>query len=95
MNANHSLFEKALDAVDLGDVEQLRALLQKAPDLVHARSTSVETPYEGYFHGATLLHHIAGNPSRGDLLDNVVDVALVLLQAGADPRDRLDPLRIV
>lgn len=84
MKADHSLFEKALHSVDAGDVEQLRSLLEQAPDLVRARSTSVETPYEGYFHRATLLHHIAGNPIRGDLPDNVVDVALALLEAGAD-----------
>ena len=81
----HPLFQKALVAVDAGDVSRLRAMLQQASDLVRARSSSVEPPYDGYFHGATLLHHVAGNPIRGDLPDNVVEVARVLLEAGADP----------
>ena len=83
--ADHPLFEKALDAVDAGDVCRLRSLLKQTSDLVRAASTSVEAPYDGYFHGATLLHHVAGNPIRGELPDNVVEVARVLLEAGADP----------
>ncbi len=86
MEADHPRFEDALAAVDAGDVEALKHLLSEFPDLVHARVTGTEAPfYDGYFHGATLLHHVAGNPIRGELPDPVVEVARALLEAGADP----------
>lgn len=84
MTADHDLFPAALAAVDAGDLQRLGELLARAPELVHARSTSIEPPYDGYFHGATLLHHVAGNPIRGELPENVVEVARALLEAGAD-----------
>lgn len=85
MDADHPRFPDALRALDSGDVATLRGLLSAHPDLVHARSTSVEPPYDGYFHGATLLHHVAGNPIRGPLPDTIVDVTRLLCSAGADP----------
>lgn len=85
MEADHPYFEQARRAVDAGDVATVRALLADHPELVAARPTHVAEPYAGYFHGATLLHHVAGNPIREPLPDNVVDVARVLLEGGADP----------
>jgi ankyrin repeat protein len=83
----HPGFDAALGALDAGDVDRLRALLASDPSLVHAR-TNLDPPY-GYFSGATLLHHIAGNPYRDTPLPrNVVDIARVLLDAGADVRAR-------
>ncbi len=38
-----------------------------------------------YFTGATLLHHVAGNPLRAPLPPNVVELAQLLLDLGADP----------
>ena len=79
----HPGFDAALTAVDDGDVDRLRGLLAADPSLVHAR-TNLDPPY-GYFSGATLLHHVAGNPYRDKPLPpNVVDLARVLLDAGAD-----------
>jgi hypothetical protein len=76
-------FDAALAALDDGDVDRLSALLAADPSLVHAR-TNLDPPY-GYFSGATLLHHLAGNPYRAKPLPpNVVDLARVLLAAGAD-----------
>lgn len=85
MSATHPLFDDALRAIDAGDVDDLRELIRREPDLISARSTSVDPPYEGYFHGATLLHHVAGNPTRCGLPRNIVEVASALLEAGADP----------
>jgi hypothetical protein len=85
MEADHPAFEAALAALDGGDVEELRVLVDAHPELVRARVTTADPPYDGYFHGATLLHHVAGNPIRGELPDNIVDVARVVLEAGADP----------
>ncbi len=84
MEADHPRFADALRALDTGDAETLASLLAAHPDLVRARATSVEPPYDGYFHGATLLHHVAGNPIRGPLADNIVELARILCAAGAD-----------
>ena len=85
--APHPRFDEALAAFDAGDVERLGELLESDPALVHAR-TNLDPPY-GYFTGATLLHFVAGNPSRDRLLPaNIVEVARVILAAGADARAR-------
>lgn len=79
----HPRFDEALAAIDAGDLERLRRLLDAEPALVHAR-TNLEPPYH-YFTGATLLHHLAGNPGRDHPLpDNTVEIARVLLDRGAD-----------
>jgi ankyrin repeat protein len=81
----HPRFDEALAAMDTGDVERLRALLDADPTLVHAR-TNLEPPYH-YFTGATLLHHVAGNPGRNiPLPANIVEIARLLLDRGADVR---------
>jgi len=83
----HPGFDAALAALNDGDVDRLRALLAADPSLVHAR-TNLDPPY-GYFSAATLLHHVAGNPYRDKPLPaNVVDIARVLLDAGADVHAR-------
>jgi ankyrin repeat protein/ketosteroid isomerase-like protein len=79
----HPRFGEALAALDAGDASRLRALLAEDASLVHAR-TNLEPPY-GYFTAATLLHHVAGNPGRDNpLSDNTVEIARILLEAGAD-----------
>ena len=85
----HPRFDEAVAALDAGDLERLRGLIAEEPALVHAR-TNLEPPYD-YFTGATLLHHVAGNPDRGRLsgkLDplpkNIVEVARLLIDSGAD-----------
>jgi hypothetical protein len=80
----HPRFAEALAALDAGDAGRLRTLLASDPTLVSAR-TNLDPPY-GYFSAATLLHHVAGNPWRDDrrLPPNIVEIARVLLEAGAD-----------
>ena len=56
-------------------------MLESDPALIHAR-TNLDPPYH-YFTGATLLHHVAGNPGRGKLPGNIVEVARLLLESGA------------
>jgi ankyrin repeat protein len=83
----HPRFADALAALDAGDIDAMRALISADPTLVHAR-TNLEPPY-GYFSGATLLHHVAGNPDRDiPLPANIVDIARLLLDAGADVHAR-------
>jgi ankyrin repeat protein len=73
-------FETAVDAVIAGDVETLRSLLRKDPELVKARSARR--------HHATLLHYVAANGVEGvrqKTPANAVEVGKLLLDAGADP----------
>jgi ankyrin repeat protein len=79
----HPQFDDAVAAIDAGDVVTLEALLTSHPELVRAR-TNLEPPYH-YFTGATLLHHVAWNPSRtAPVPANVADIARLLLDRGAD-----------
>jgi hypothetical protein len=75
-------FRRAVDLLDAGDAEGLRAHLAAHPDLVRRRVV-----FEGgnYFTNPTLLEFVAENPiRRGSLPPNVVEVARVVLDAGAD-----------
>lgn len=79
----HPRFDEALALLDDGDIDGLRAMLARDPTLAHAR-TNLDRKH-GYFAGATLLHHCAGNPGRDHALPtNIVDIARALLEAGAD-----------
>lgn len=79
----HPRFDEAVAAIDAGDRATLQRLLTSHPELAHAR-TNLEPPY-GYFSGATLLHHVAWNPGRRSRVPaNVVGIARLLLDHGAE-----------
>lgn len=72
-------FERAVDAIVGGDVASLGAMLREHPALVRQRSTRA--------HRSTLLHYVSANgveDYRQVTPPNVVDVARVLLDAGAE-----------
>lgn len=74
-----SAFEEAADAIVEGDAARLRRLLRKNPQLVRARSTRE--------HRATLLHYVSANGVenyRQKTPPNVVEIARILLDAGAE-----------
>jgi Ankyrin repeats (3 copies) len=78
-------FRRAVDLLDGGDVEGLRAHLSANPNLPHQRVV-----FEGgnYFQNPSLLEFLAENPIRRRKLPaNIVEVAKVILEAGA-MRDR-------
>ena len=78
-SSERSIFERAADAVITGDIEQLRSLIGEQPNLVRDRSSRS--------HAATLLHYVAANgveDFRQKSPGNAVDVATLLLDAGAD-----------
>jgi ankyrin repeat protein len=80
-------FEAAVDAVISGDAASLSQLLEENPELVRARSTLV-TDGDPPQHRATLLHYIAANGVEGyrqKSPKNAVEIARILLEAGADP----------
>jgi hypothetical protein len=75
------IFRKAVDFLDAGDAEGLRAHL-----IAHPKVMGQHTLFEGgnYFRNPTLLEFIAENPiRRGALPANIVSVARVILDAGA------------
>lgn len=67
-----------------GDQHGLAALFEAHANLLSQRFTTTAPPYDGYFHGATLLHHVAGNPFVTDLPANIVELAHDLLERGAE-----------
>ena len=74
-------FRRAVDLLDAGDVDGLRAHLSAHPNLVHQRVV-----FEGgnYFQSPSLLEFVAENPvRRGKLPANIVEIARVILEAGA------------
>jgi hypothetical protein len=80
-------FRRAVDLLDAGDNAGLRAHLQQNPNLVHRH---VVFEGENYFRNPTLLEFVAENPIRnGTLPGNIVEVAEVILDAGA-PRSALN-----
>jgi hypothetical protein len=78
-------FESAVEAVVAGDRDVLEGLLREDPSLTGSRSARR--------HHATLLHYVAANGVEGwrqRTPPNVVDVARLLLDAGADPNALAD-----
>jgi ankyrin repeat protein len=76
--------DRALERFYAGDADGLGALLREDPSLVHARVASNQGHYCGYFYRATLLHHVAGNPTITPLPANTLALATLLLDAGAE-----------
>lgn len=78
-------FEAAVDAICSGDVKTLKRLLREEPQLIHSRSTRE--------HKATLLHYVSANGIEGyrqKTPKNIVEIAEVLLNAGADVNAEAD-----
>ena len=78
-------FERAVDAIVAGDRDVLEALLREDPALAVARSARR--------HHGTLLHYVAANGVEGwrqRTPPNAVEIARLLLDAGADPNALAD-----
>jgi len=78
-------FELAADAIVAGDLATLEHLLRQHPELVHARSTRS--------HQGTLLIYVSANGVEGyrqRTPHNIVQIADVLLRAGADVNAQAD-----
>jgi hypothetical protein len=86
-------FRHAVNLLDAGNREGLRSLLKQHPDLVHQHVT-----FEGgnYFRNPTLLEFVAENPVRHRALPtNIVEVARVILDAGAEQTSLNETLMLV
>jgi hypothetical protein len=77
------IFRHAVNLLDAGDMAGLRAHLAAHPTLARQR---VLFEGENYFRNPSLLEFIAENPIRHSKLPkNIVEVAKVILDAGAEP----------
>jgi len=86
-------FRRAVDLIDSGDTDGLRAHLKKHPQLLRSRVI-----FEGgnYFRNPALLEFIAENPIRhGTLPRNIVEVARVILDFGVELSARNETLMLV
>ncbi|MDE3194846.1 MAG: ankyrin repeat domain-containing protein [Acidobacteriota bacterium] len=80
-------FEAAIEATIDGDAPELSALIAEDPALPNARSRRI-THFDPPLHRATLLHYLAANGVenyRQRTPANAVEIAGILLRAGADP----------
>ena len=87
----YSIYREAVQALDAGNIERLETFLDEHPWLVRYKCYKGELYEEGYFSGATLLNHIAGNPDRCPIPSNIIDITRLLLSRGArdeDPRPK-------
>lgn len=81
------VFRAALAALDAGDTVRLEQLLHDFTWLGRYSCRVGELYEHGYFAGARLLWHVAGNPDRGPLPPNIVAVTTVLAGHAAWPDD--------
>jgi hypothetical protein len=78
-NSQGAKFEAAADAIVSGDIRILERLLRDDPELISARSQRS--------HNAPLLHYVAANgieDFRQKTPKNIIEIARLLLEAGAD-----------
>jgi hypothetical protein len=78
-------YEAAAEAIVRGDEQTLQELLQRSPELIHARSARE--------HNATLLHYVSANGVEGyrqKSPKNAARITQMLIAAGADPEAEAD-----
>ena len=81
LHIEDATLRSAVELLDAGDVHSLREHLAQHPDLVRQHASF---PDLNYFQHPTLLEFVAQNPIRGGSLPpNIVEVARVILDAGA------------
>jgi len=82
----YETFRNAVEALDSGDLPRLEKLLADHPFLIRYQC-HIGAWYEtGYFACATLLYHIAGNPDRGPIPGNILDIARLLISRDFDAK---------
>jgi ankyrin repeat protein len=87
------IFRRAVNLIDSGDISGLSLLLKENPGLIHQRVL-----FEGgnYFRNPGLLEFIAENPVRhGTLPPNIIDVAMIILEARPEQSSINDTLGLI
>jgi len=96
----NALFQRAVAAIDAGDVEALERVLADHPELVRDRLESpgawlrdtVKGALDGFFKAPYLLWFVAEDPVRhGRLPANIADIARVIVDAAR--RERVESLQ--
>ena len=96
----NALFQRAVSAIDAGDVDALDRLLVDHPALVRDRledpgawlRDTVKGALDGFFKAPYLLWFVAEDPVRnGNLPTNIADVARVIVNAAV--RERVESLQ--
>lgn len=78
------LLRSAVAAIDAGDAEGLKKLLQENPELVHQRAEEEGWFAGPYFRHPMLLHFVANNPYRNPTMPpRILETTKVILEAGA------------
>ena len=86
-------FRRAVEFLDAGDVEGLRAHLKRYPNLARRH---VEFEGGNYFRNPTLLEFVAENPVRHNKLPkNIVEITKVILDAGVEQSSLNEALLLV
>ena len=74
---NDPLFREAVEAIDAGNINELKRLLDQYPRLASQR---LDVPREGYFQRPYLLWFVADNPIRHEELPaNIVEIARLIM----------------
>ncbi len=74
-----TIFREAIEAIDSGNKQALRSLLEANPELVARR---LDIPTEGYFAHPYLLWFVANNPIRHEKLPpNIIEIAQIIIKA--------------
>jgi hypothetical protein len=84
---SYTHFRSAVAALDAGDVARLESVIDAHPSVLGYECRVGERYEEGYFAGATLLMHVAGNPIREPLPANIVEIARALVKRGVARED--------
>ena len=79
-SVEYSRFRDAVAALDAGDLPLLKAMIEAHPEVLRYECRVGNWYAEGYFSGATLLWHIAGNPNRAPLPDNILAITRLLIE---------------
>lgn len=80
MQMSDQLFNKAVQNLINGSIDELEEIIKSNPDIVHQRSSSN--------HGAQLIHYLGANGIENELQKsptNAAQIAQLLLDSGADP----------
>lgn len=89
-------FLEAIQAIQQGDIETLRRLLDARPSLLHERMIEPDLGPKGYFSDPKLFWVIANNPTYVQRSpDNIVDIANEMLSRGVEQADKDYALELV
>jgi peptide-methionine (S)-S-oxide reductase len=89
-------FRAAVAAIQIGDLDSLKHLLQAHPNLVHDRAIEPDFYSQDYFRDPKLLWFVANNPNLIETMPaNTIQIAEAIIDAGAEQSDMQYTLGLV